>query len=122
MQSEYSIYEMLLSQVMSLPKPIRRRLARTVLADELPDESITPLPQESLVYKEPKYNVDSTTSMNWLSRHRAEYGGQWVALDGDRLIAHGPNAKEVFALAKADGAHLPLITYIEPVDAPPFIF
>lgn len=60
--------------------------------------------------------------MNWLSQHRAEYGGQWVALDGDRLIAHGPDVKAVFALAKADGADLPLITYIEPADALPFIF
>lgn len=57
MQSEYSIYEQLLSQVMSLPKPIRWRLARTVLAEEFLDESISPLHQEPLVYKEPKYNV-----------------------------------------------------------------
>jgi uncharacterized protein DUF5678 len=44
---------------------------------------------------------------------------QWVALDGDRLIAHGANADEVFAIADADGAYLPLGTYIPPADAPP---
>jgi len=45
-----------------------------------------------------------------------------VALDGGRLIAHGPDAKEVYAAAKADGAYLPLIDYIELPDALPFVF
>jgi hypothetical protein len=44
-----------------------------------------------------------------------------VALDGDRLIAHGKDAAEVFAAADADGAYLPLVTYVIPADAPPFI-
>jgi len=65
---------------------------------------------------------DPRPAMEWLRLHSKEYGGQWVALDGDRLIAHGPVAQEVYAAAKADGAYLPLIDYIEPADAPPFIF
>jgi hypothetical protein len=36
------------------------------------------------------------------------------------LIAHGANAAEVFAAADADGAYLPLLTYILPADTPPF--
>jgi Family of unknown function (DUF5678) len=51
-----------------------------------------------------------------------EYGGQWVALDGDRLIAHGPEADAVFTAARQDGAYLPLVTFIEPADALPFVF
>ncbi len=39
----------------------------------------------------------------WLKEHRHEYAGQWVALKGDQLISHGPNAKEVFAIARAAG-------------------
>jgi Family of unknown function (DUF5678) len=58
--------------------------------------------------------------MRWMNEHSHEYGGQWVALDGDRLIAHGKNADEVVAAADADGAYLPLVTYIPPADAPPF--
>jgi Family of unknown function (DUF5678) len=60
--------------------------------------------------------------MEWLRRHSEEYGGQWVALDGERLIAHGQDAMEVYGAAEADGAYLPMITYIEPADALPFIF
>jgi hypothetical protein len=40
------------------------------------------------------------------------------ALDGDRLIANGPTAKEVYAKAKAEGFEIPfveLVTDQEPV-------
>lgn len=63
---------------------------------------------------------DPEPSMRWMNERASEYGGQWVALDGDRLIAHGENAEEVFVAADADGAYLPLVTYIPPADAPPF--
>lgn len=65
---------------------------------------------------------DPTPAMEWLRLHSKEYGGQWVALDGGRLIAHGPDAMEVYAAAEADGAYLPMIKYIEPADALPFVF
>ncbi len=57
---------------------------------------------------------DSRPSMEWLQEHSPEYENQWVALDGDRLIAYGPNASEVFDAADEDGAYLPIVTYIEP--------
>lgn len=65
---------------------------------------------------------DPALAMEWLRLHRKEYGGQWVALDGSRLIAHGPDALEVYAAAQADGAYLPMIDHIEPADALPFVF
>ena len=40
--------------------------------------------------------IDCTREMRWLAEHRHEYGGQWVALDGDKLLASGPNAREVY--------------------------
>jgi uncharacterized protein DUF5678 len=53
--------------------------------------------------------------------HRAEYAGQWVALDGDRLIASGATEAEVADVAEVDGAYLPLIGYIPHPDEPTFI-
>jgi hypothetical protein len=57
-------------------------------------------------------------SLRWLDENREKYSGQWVALDGDRLIADGPTAKEVYSKAKAEGVEIPfveLVTDPEPV-------
>lgn len=59
---------------------------------------------------------DSMREMRWLAEHQREYVGQWVALDGDRLIAASFNHEEVAAAADADGAHLPLFAYIDDPD------
>jgi predicted RNase H-like HicB family nuclease len=64
---------------------------------------------------------DSEPNRRWMREHRREYPGQWVALDGERLIAHGADSQAVFAAAKLDGAYLPLIAYIPPANEPPFI-
>jgi Family of unknown function (DUF5678) len=64
---------------------------------------------------------DPEPSRRWIAAHRAEYGGQWVALDGDRLIASGATEAEVADSAEIDGAYLPLIGYIPHPDEPAFI-
>lgn len=60
----------------------------------------------------------SAKSLRWLEENREKYSRQWVALDGDRLIASGPTAKEVYSKAKAEGLQIPfveLVTDLEPV-------
>ncbi len=51
--------------------------------------------------------------MQWIAEHQREYVGQWVALDGDRLIAASPDHEEVSKAADADGAYLPLFAFID---------
>jgi len=58
--------------------------------------------------------------MQWLSEHREEYAGQYVALWGDTLVAHGPNARKVLAEARAAGKARALIARVEALDALPF--
>lgn len=36
----------------------------------------------------------------WLTGHRHEFSGKWIALDGETLLAAGTSAKEVFASVK----------------------
>jgi Family of unknown function (DUF5678) len=60
----------------------------------------------------------SARSLRWLHENRVKYSGQWVALDGDRLMASGPTAKELYCKAKAEGIEIPfveLVTDSEPV-------
>jgi len=47
--------------------------------------------------------IDRTLEFQWMKEHEHEYAGQWIALMGDKLVAHGPVAKEVFAKARELG-------------------
>lgn len=60
--------------------------------------------------------ASANEAMRWIAEHRCEYGGQWVALDGYRLIAHSSSHDEVWTAALADGALLPMITFVEHPD------
>jgi hypothetical protein len=56
----------------------------------------------------------------WLQEHGEEYAGQWVALDGDRLVSSGKNNREALAEARRQGVRIPFVVYVEPTDALPF--
>ena|SRR5438105_2006303 len=64
---------------------------------------------------------DRTREMNWVARNRAGFGGQWVAVEGDRLVTAGSDAQKVFAAAKAEGIDSPFIVHILPEDSLPFV-
>jgi hypothetical protein len=52
----------------------------------------------------------------WLRDHSQEFPGEWVALDGNRLLAHGLDPKKVFAQARASKVARPLFAHLEPSD------
>jgi hypothetical protein len=88
--------EDILKEIARLPPSEQNRLRH--LLDQREDQaastdralSVVPVP-------------DGTRELQWLVDHARQYAGQWVALDGHRLIAHGPVASEVFDAADADG-------------------
>lgn len=64
---------------------------------------------------------DRTREDEWLRHHKHEYVGQWVALDGDSLLAAGQNLTEVMAEARARQADCnPMCVLVEDPNAPPF--
>jgi len=59
------------------------------------------------------------SELQWLELNRQRYAGQWVALEGDALLAAGNSAREVYAaIAGREGT--PLVTRIEPEEQVPF--
>ena len=56
---------------------------------------------------------DRSRELAWIKKHRQQYADQWVALDGDCLIGHGPTSQEVIAAARQSGAEAPLIIHLE---------
>jgi hypothetical protein len=51
----------------------------------------------------------AAASMRWIDAHRAEYAGQWVAMDGDRLVAHGVDARAVADEVRRLGLQIPFL-------------
>jgi Family of unknown function (DUF5678) len=62
----------------------------------------------------------SAKSLRWLEDNGEKYSGQWVALDGDRLIASGPTAQEVYSKAKAEGVAIPFVELVTEREHVPF--
>ena len=108
--SDFTV-EDLLTQIAKLPRPEQIRL-RHLLAQQ-PQEPPRPLRDRQV---QPVSVPDSRRELQWLATHARGYAGQWVALDGDRLIAHGPHHDEVWAAAEASGVYLPLVTFVEDPD------
>ena len=54
----------------------------------------------------------SSKSLKWLQENREKYAGQWVAVDGERLIASRLTAKAVYSKAKAEGVEIPFVELV----------
>jgi predicted DNA-binding antitoxin AbrB/MazE fold protein len=50
--------------------------------------------------------------LQWLARKSALYAGEWVALDGPSLVAHGERLANVRAAAKAAGVIEPFFARV----------
>ena len=57
----------------------------------------------------------------WLEKHRDEYDGQWVALDGDKLIAADTDGKEFARKARESGLNGLFLIFVEGRNRPRFI-
>jgi predicted DNA-binding antitoxin AbrB/MazE fold protein len=53
-----------------------------------------------------------------LANESRPYAGEWVALDGNRLVAHGPKLAAVKAAAQAAGVSRPFFASVPDSDLP----
>ncbi len=105
--------ETIVGYINQLPTPERARLYKILAREATQPVGANGAPVATEKTKPLPIPVpDPEPSRRWMAAHRAEYAGQWVALDGDRLIATGATEAEVADAAEADGAYLPLIGYI----------
>jgi hypothetical protein len=65
-------------------------------------------------------NPDRREEYDWLILHRDEYPGQYVALLGDRLVAHAETLGELHRLVRDSGVKRPLFVRVESPDELPF--
>lgn len=53
--------------------------------------------------------VQRLKQLEWLKTHREEYAGQYVALDGDRLVGQGRTLAEAHQQARQNGVSDPFL-------------
>lgn len=107
--------ENIIAQVNQLPASERAKLIETLKKQE--DEAQVVI-SPSRPVEPPVEFLDRTLEYEWLARHQLEYVGQWVALKGNQLIAHGQTAKEVFAKAQELSVDRPLVLLVEDPNLP----
>lgn len=64
---------------------------------------------------------DRSREHKWIEQHRDEYDGQWVALDGGRLLAHDLDLKEVAGKARELGVEDALMVRVEGSNTLPYV-
>ena len=57
--------------------------------------------------------IDRSREMAWIEENRSRFAGQWVALDGDRLIACGSDPLAFKERTKIEGVERPFIVHIK---------
>lgn len=80
-------------------------------------------PSQSLSFNENDWQERAAKirrALRWIDEHRQEYLGQWVCLDGDQLISHGIDAKEVYKDAKSGGIKIPFVEQAREEEPAPF--
>lgn len=92
--------EQILEEARKLPVEEQRRLAAALNGSDSNGDT------------QPAYRTNEQERA-WIDAHRDEYLGQWVALDGDRLIASGADARTVYEAARAQGVETPYIDRVE---------
>jgi hypothetical protein len=85
-----------------------------------PETVVFPRPGAAQSVKAPGREAVQRSEQHWLTANRPMFVGQWVALSGERLLAAGSNASEVYTKARALGVAVPFVAYIDPDDHLPF--
>lgn len=86
--------------------------------------SLLPTEEKELAIKADEQSEESAEereikrqkSIVWIKTHRKEYGGKYVALDGDKLIAVGEKYGDALKLARQKGYKNAFIGNVYPKD------
>ncbi len=105
--------EQIIDEARSL-SPAEKRKLRQVLDLEL--EQVKAQDHARPTHRDNGDDESRGQRLEWLKSHREEYGGQYVALDGDRLIAVGPNYRVARENARAAGKTHAFVTYLSKPD------
>ena len=104
--------EKVLETIRTLPKSERNKFFELIEAEKNGRTEV----QNMLQQKNEKFR----RALQWIERHKAEFDGKFVVLDGDELVAHGDDSKIVYEEARTKGYASPFLKRIKNVEDTPF--
>jgi hypothetical protein len=102
-------FEKVLDAVRLLPAEERQRLRKWLAEEERKRASQTDNRASQPALRRER-------EMRWLREHEAQFAGQWVALEGERLLSHGTDARKVYEEGRALAVNVPFMAYAESPD------
>ncbi len=69
-------------------------------------------------FDQPSPSQSRATESAWVDEHRDEYLGQWVAVEGEKPVAHGTNPRQVYLSARESGISVPFIVRVQKREEP----
>ena len=109
---------LLKEQLTPLSPEEKRELAHFLLEQAKADQAVEGLSGEIADWK--AMSATRAQHMAWLKAHREEYAGQYVALDGERLVGSGSTIREAREQARRQGIEHPFLTHISSANEAPF--
>ena len=76
--------------IRQLPPPDREKVRDWIDEENQKEQTETEEKKAELERKNEKFKC----ALQWIEEHNEEYDGQWVCLDGNRLIAHGADRRK----------------------------
>jgi predicted DNA-binding antitoxin AbrB/MazE fold protein len=109
-----AVYEQgVLRPLEPLALPEHHRVRLTLEGEDLPENG-------NISTRERAAANERREEFLWLANESGPYAGQWVALDGSRLVANGAKLAPVSAAARAAGVERPLLVHLPPEGELPF--
>ena len=93
---------------------------RTVLEEKLNHQTSRPNFPSRIIATDLSVR-DFSLQHQWLERHRDQYDGQYVALDGGTLVAASKSGKDLASKLRELGVSGAFITFVEGSNRAPFI-
>jgi hypothetical protein len=102
--------EQIIETVRTLPKPERENFFELIEVEKFKEIETN----EELKQKNKRFRQ----ALQWVDEHKEKFDGQFVLLEGGKLIAHGTNPKELYATARANGISIPFVKRVKAKDLP----
>jgi hypothetical protein len=102
--------DQIIEEVRALPEAERKKLFELIEIEKSKENG----QGDDLRERNEKFRL----AQKWIEEHKEEFDGQFVLLEGDRLIAHGTNPKLLYDTARANGIEIPFVKRITAKDLP----